>query len=355
MSPRRLPLGVALLSAVHHQDYLSAAFAANPNCRIVAVGEEPDVPPDFYLRATRLAERYHVPVVEDVDAVLARPDVDVVSVGSEITRHGRLALRAIQSGKHVHLDKPIAATREEVQALARAAAQAERRGAVVVSFSRLLAPAVQRAKAAIERGDIGQPRAAFGECIATYGPGEDFDLARDERRFHPRWTGGGELLMHGMYPLTNIRYLIGQEFTSVHCFASTLFNRYSREFGTEDCATLILRTTGGMTVTVGIGRSHAPTHPAQGDINVRVVGTKGTVTADEQKPALDVYGVPSRPARALNYDADPVQAMIDHFVSCIITGRRPAQTLDDSARVMKAVFGASESARTGQVVQIPAG
>src|SRR5262249_62088908 len=130
----RSPLGVALLSGVHHQDYLSSAFAANRHCRIVAVGEEPGVPPDFRERAVRLAERYAVPFVEDVGALLARPDVDVVSVGSEITRHARLALRAMRSGKHVHLDKPMAATPADGRALAAAAREAEQPRAAILSF-----------------------------------------------------------------------------------------------------------------------------------------------------------------------------------------------------------------------------
>ena len=66
LSAPQLPLGVALLSGVHHQDYLSAAFAANRHCRIVAVGDEPGVPDDFRNRATRLARLYSVPFVEDV-------------------------------------------------------------------------------------------------------------------------------------------------------------------------------------------------------------------------------------------------------------------------------------------------
>jgi len=347
------PLGVALLSALHHQDYLSAAFAANPDCRIVAVGEEPDIPADLRDRAPRLAAKFGVPFVEDIDALLARSDVDVVSVGCEITRHGRLALRAIEAGKHVHIDKPIAATREECRALARAVAEAEQRGAKIVSFSRVLAPAVQRAKAAIDRGALGELRSVHGEMVATYGPGEDYDPARDERRFHPRWTGGGEIMLHGMYPLTNIRYLTGREFTLVHCFVGALFNRYSREFGTDDFATLMLTLSGGVTVTVALGRTHALAHPGQADINVRIAGTKGVVIADEQKTAISVYGREPTGVHEIIVDPDPVQQFIDHFVSCILNDRRPVQSVADSLRVMDAVFAADESARTGQVVQIP--
>jgi predicted dehydrogenase len=353
MSDPHPPLGVALLSGVHHQDYLSAAFAANRHCRIVAVGEEPGVPADFRERAVRLAERYAVPFVEDVGALLARPDVDVVSVGSEITRHARLAFRAMQAGKHVHVDKPMAATLADSRALAAAAREAEQRGAKIVSFSRVLTPAVQRARAAIERGAIGVPRAARADLVVTYGPGEDFDPARDERRFHPRWTGGGELILHAVYPLTNVRYLIGQELTSVQCFAGALFNRYSREFGTDDAATLVLGTTGGATVQVSLARAHAPSHPGQADIAVRVLGTTGWVAADEQKPALTVCGRPSSGLREILYDADSVQEFIDHFVWCILHDRPPVQTIADGARVMEAVFAAEESARTGRVVRIP--
>lgn len=354
-------LGVALLSAIHHQDYLSRAFAANPHCRIVAVGEEPTIREDFRDRAPALATRYGVPFVEDVDALLAREDVDVVSVGTEIVRHGRLALKAIEAGKHVHVDKPMASSLAECRALERAARAAERRGKKVISFSRFLVPAIQRARRKITAGAIGQPRGARGEYVVTYGPGEDYDPVRDERRFHPRWTGGGEIMLHGMYPLTNLRYLLGLEFTSVQCFLGALFNRYSREFGTDDYTTMVLTMTGGVAVSVALGRACAPRHPSLADISVRVMGTRGMIVADEYKPYVSVYGTPlnmtrdsDQGVRFVAVDGEGVQEMIDHFVRSIVEDRPAEQSITDALRVMEACFAAEESARTGRPVRIGA-
>jgi len=107
-----------------------------------------------------------------------------------------------------------------------------------------------------------------------------------------------------------------------------------------------------VTVQLSLGRTHAPSHPSQADIAVRVVGTTGWVTADEQKPALTVCGRPSSGLREILYDADSVQEFIDHFVWCILHDRTPVQTIADGAGLMEAVFAAEESARTGRVVRI---
>src|SRR5918999_5742025 len=98
-------LGVLLLSAARHQGAFAAVLGRDPRLRLVAVADEPDLIPWVREANEQLAAKLGLPYLEDVDAALARSDVDLVTVCSEYDRHGPLAIKALRAGKHVLLDK----------------------------------------------------------------------------------------------------------------------------------------------------------------------------------------------------------------------------------------------------------
>ncbi len=83
------------------------------------------------------------------------PKVDVVDITSPNHLHCEMALAAIEAGKHVYCEKPLAVTLEEAE---RMAAAARRKGVkTLVAFNNIKTPAALLAKQLIERGDIGTP------------------------------------------------------------------------------------------------------------------------------------------------------------------------------------------------------
>jgi myo-inositol 2-dehydrogenase/D-chiro-inositol 1-dehydrogenase len=340
------PLRLGFLSAVRHGRYLAEAFAARPDVTIVGIADEPNLPARWASAGPELATDLGVPFSDDIAGLLDRDDVDAICIASEYPRHGRLAARALAAGKHVYLDKPMAITLDECRAVAAAAADAERRGAKLLTFSRSAAPAVQRALAAIRAGKIGQVRALSAEYTASYGPGEAYDPETDIQ-WHPRFSGGGEILNFALYPLTNVRLLAGQEIHSVQCFGGALFNRAHRELGIEDMATIVLRLSDGAVASIVVGRSHTPHHPTHGTVRVTVTATTGTVDADELRPALDVYGATGVAAASLDDENALIRAAVDRFVDWVRHDIDPGQTYRDSLRVMEASFAAEASLRDG--------
>ncbi|MEA2527915.1 MAG: myo-inositol 2-dehydrogenase / D-chiro-inositol 1-dehydrogenase [Thermomicrobiales bacterium] len=348
------PLRLGFLSAIRHGAYLAEAFAARPDVEIVGIADEPDLPARWADVGPNLAAKLGVAFSEDIAGLLARDDIDAICVASEYARHGRLALQALAAGKHVYLDKPMAITVDECRAVAAAAAEAERRGAKVLTFSRFGAPSVQRALAAIRAGEIGQVRAVSAEYTASYGPGEQYDPEKDIN-WHPRFAGGGEILNFALYPLTNVRLLAGQDIRSVQCFGGALFNRAHRELGIEDMATIILRLSDGAVASIVVGRCHTPNHPTQGVVRATVTGTKGMVDADELRPALAVYGSSGVIHSSLDDENALIRAATDRFVDWVRNGIDPGQSYRDSLQVMEASFAAEESLRNGGKVVRMAG
>jgi predicted dehydrogenase len=99
------------------QDHV-ASFKLHPAVQVVAVA---DVSPD---RARETAERFGVPeIFTDYKELLARTDIDVVSIALPNYLHAKVALDALRAGKHVMLDKPMATNARDGAKLAAAAAK----------------------------------------------------------------------------------------------------------------------------------------------------------------------------------------------------------------------------------------
>ena len=100
------------------------------------------------LRADVLAamrDKYHIPeTTADYKELLADPEVQAVVVATREDMQATLSIEALRAGKHVYVEKPLAATAEEAEAVVKA--QQETGGFVAVDFNRRFAPAYRRAK-----------------------------------------------------------------------------------------------------------------------------------------------------------------------------------------------------------------
>ena len=91
---------------------------------------------------------------DDYRELLARKDIDVVSICTPNDQHEAMAIAAIQAGKHVYIDKPLAVTSESAGRIAAAAAAANVFTQMV--FNNRFTPAVLRAKQLVDEGRIGE-------------------------------------------------------------------------------------------------------------------------------------------------------------------------------------------------------
>ena len=122
----------------------------DPRCRVVAIC---DVERD---RAEACARQFDIPAVAtDWQAVVARADVDVVDVVTPSHTHHELAVAALQAGKHVLCEKPVA---YDFQDTLRAAALARRKGLKTkLGFTFRYSPGVRYARSLLDDGFVGTP------------------------------------------------------------------------------------------------------------------------------------------------------------------------------------------------------
>jgi predicted dehydrogenase len=124
-------------------------FYETPGAQVACVSD---------LRAERLKQvqgRYPtVGVTEDHRALIDDPGVDAVAIATPVSTHFDLALRALQAGKHVFVEKPLAATAEQVQRLIDAAQKANR--ILMVDHTFVYTGAVRKIRELIDDGSLGE-------------------------------------------------------------------------------------------------------------------------------------------------------------------------------------------------------
>ena len=123
----------------------------------------------FDLRAEvleRHAKIYGVRTYGSVDELLHDEDSDAVVIATPTASHRELTLAALACGKHVFLEKPLAGTLEDAQAIVEAASVSDR--CVQVGFCERFNPQYMEAKRAILTGALGSVRAIYSSRIAPY-------------------------------------------------------------------------------------------------------------------------------------------------------------------------------------------
>lgn len=103
---------------------------------------------------------------DDWRAVVDDADVDLVSITTPNRFHCEMALAALEAGKHVYCEKPLALTLDEAERMAAAAAKAS--GKTIVGYGYLCNPLYQHARELIRSGAIGRPLFFRGVCDEDY-------------------------------------------------------------------------------------------------------------------------------------------------------------------------------------------
>lgn len=251
------------------------AYKQLPNVQVVALaGLEED-------KLNYLGTTYEVPhLYRYSEELLARDDLDAVSVCVPNYLHAPIALSALERGMHVLCEKPLARTSEEAAAMVQAAVRANR--VLQVVFNRRERGDVQVLKQYINEGKLGNIYYAKVYWMRRRGiPGAGTWFVSKEM------AGGGPLIDLGVHMLDLALYLLGEpEAITVSASTYTEFGQRgkgvdprSRKSGTgntfevEDLATAFIRLASGTTLSLEVSWA---THSSAGDdFGLTFYGTEG--------------------------------------------------------------------------------
>jgi predicted dehydrogenase len=360
MTPMRVGLiGCGKVGQIH-----AAALRGIPEAELAAVC---DVSPD---RARAFADRYGVPGYTDVDALLREGRVEAVVIGTPHPLHAEPAVRAAQTGVHVLVEKPLAATLADCDAML---AAADRAGVVlgVISQRRFYEP-VRRMKEAIDAGKIGRP--ALG-VFTMYSWREPAYYRSDPWRGKWDTEGGGVLVNQSPHQLDLLRWFMGPIAEVSGYWANV--NHPTVEVDDTAVAVLRFRSGGLGAIVTSVAQKpgiHTKVHVhGMSGASVGVETDRGAtfiagMTAIAEPPLNDVWTVPGEEHLLAAFQAEDRTRFaqldatthyhglqIQDFVRAVREGRPPLVTGADGRAVVELFTAIYQSNREGRPVRLDVG
>lgn len=286
-------------------------------------------------RAAEYAAEWEIPVAYDsYDALIDDPAVHAVYVPLPNHLHVEWTLRAIDAGKHVLCEKPLALTPSDVD---RVAAAARARGVVVAeAFMYRHHPLTRKVLGLVADHTLGTVRVVRGAFT--------FLLTRDnDVRLVPEW-GGGSLWDVGCYPVSYARLVAGAEPVAVTGTAERNSTGVDVAFGGT------LEFAGGMQAVVDAGfRAHFRTF-------VEIAGTEGVLTIETPfKPGEHAVLRLTRGAETELIDVvgEPLYlGEVEDIERAVFDGRPQTIPLEDTRGNVAALVALHRAAQEGRHVRL---
>lgn len=153
-------------------------------------------------RAAHMARAYSADLEPDWEVLLQRADIEAIAIATPNYLHARIGLAALQAGKHVLIEKPLACSVEDAEALVDAAKKSQ--CVLHTGFNHRWYPNIQKAHQMINEGVIGEPFLA--RCIYGHGgPGAQRTWFASKE-----FSGGGTVLDNGIHALDLFRWFLGE-------------------------------------------------------------------------------------------------------------------------------------------------
>lgn len=311
-------------AGVAHMHWGSYAHWIGASGRAEVVGAfEPN--PERGQSFQRMVER---PVFDRLEALIDASDLVIVT--SENVHHAAYGVPALQAGKFVLCEKPLAISAADGRALLEAASA----GRLMTAFPCPFSPIFQRLLARVQAGDIGPLQAICGTNRGKC----PFDWF-----VQPELSGGGAMIDHVVHLADLIRRLFGSEPTSVH--AVTSHNLYGQAW--DDSALVTLGYADGRFATIDSSWSRPAAFPTWGDVALNVVGEKGTLEADLIAQDLSFYR--ERHA-SLFFGSDMDRRLVGHVLDVAEGRAEPIVTGEDGWAAAQVALRAYESLAASGVV-----
>lgn len=303
-------------------------------CEVIAVCD---------LDPTRLAEvgeRYGIGRRHtDYRQITESPDIDIVSICSHDNAHAEQCISAFRNGKHVFVEKPLALSRKDAQAVLHAQQQSGR--FLSSNFILRESPRFKELKTRIDSGELGEIFCIEGDYLHDI-LSKITDGWRGRMDFYCVTYGGGIHLIDLM------RWLLGHEIASVSGMGSKILTRNTR-YRYEDTIINLFKFEDG-----AVGKCLTTFGPKRPKFHsLTVYGTKKTFVNDLPHARMfDGDGRESGRMVITPYPGVEKGDLIPEFIAAIHENREPKISARDVFRVMDVCFAAWEAVRKGRTVRV---
>jgi UDP-N-acetyl-2-amino-2-deoxyglucuronate dehydrogenase len=326
--------------APRHADSLSEI----PNAKLVAVADV------IENRAHHFSETYGAKYYLNYHDLLAEPEIDVVNICTPSGMHALMAIEAMQAGKHVIVEKPMAMNPVEADRMIAVSRETKRKLCIVLQNR--YNPPMQDFYRAIRDNKIG--RVLLGSVTVRW--------YRPQEYYEDGWHGtsamdGGALMNQSIHHIDALQWLVGVPVKSVFAYTATL----SHKMEMEDVGVVAVKFENGALATI---EGSTVTYPQNLEASVALFGDRGSLkvggTALNRKIFWKIAGEIEHEKELLTREeVDPPSVygashrhVIEDMISAIEENREPQTNGVEGRKSLILVTAIYESARTGSAVSI---
>lgn len=307
-------------------------------------------------RAEEMAAKYGGKVYETIDEMLADADIEAVVISLANVAHAEVSIKALESGKTVLCEKPMATTLTECEAMAAAAGKANK--PLMIAQNQRLTKAHQMARQMIAEGRIGRV-VSFRTTFGHGGP-ETWSInpGKGTWFFDKQKAAMGAMADLGIHKTDLIQYLLGQNVVKVKAVLTTLdkTDAAGALIGVDDNAICIYTMEDGAIGTMTVSW----TYYGAEDNSTILYGTRGImriydnpdfaieiINSDGSKEQLDVEPIQTN-------DNQTTSGMSDLFVEVLERGETQDFPISAASVLpaMRVIFAAIDSDREGKEITI---
>lgn len=300
-------------------------------------------------RAQELAEIYEAKAYTDFIELLNNPSIDAVSICTPNYLHAPMTIAALEAGKHVLCEKPMATSREEAEKMIAAATKAGKK--LMIAHNQRFVDSHQIAKEIIASGEIGKVysfRSAFGHA----GPESWSADGKASWFFKKDQAFIGAMGDLGVHKTDLLRYLLDEEFVEVAAFVKSSAKENS---DVDDNATFILQTESGIIGTLAASWAYV-----QEDNSTIIYGEKGILRLEDdpefsliiQRATGQVENLRLGKIQSNELGGQHDTQVISQFIISINEDKEPLINGLEGMKSLNVILGALESNETKKIVRL---
>lgn len=319
-------------------------YSRLPQSKLVAVCDLDEA------RAAEVARRYGADAVyTDYHDLLAHPGIQAVSIATPDFAHRAIAVAAAEAGKHILVEKPLATTVEDAEAIVDAAKRANVK--LMVDFHNRANPPFVHAKRSIVNGDVGKPQYIYARLSNT---------TYVATKLLPWAAKSSALWFLTSHILDMAHWLLADEPRRVYAVSRSGVLQ-AKGVDAADFHLTIAEFAQGAVATLESAWILPETAPNIFDLKFEVLGSQGAlqintsdhralqVYTEQQAHLPDVFGITSDDSPRIG---GFVLESIARFVDAVINDRPVLATGEDGLLVTRVLTAAIESSKSGRAVDL---
>ena len=334
-------VGFGLIGCGVWGDVHARTFTVSPNAKLLAVCDLDSS------RAERFTLKYNVPThYNNVKELLSNNEIDAIAIATPDFTHAELIIAALEAGKHVIVEKPMAAKVEDCTKIIQLR---DKKGLkLMVNYSNRWKTPFIHVKRLISSGELGQLLMVNLKLNDTlYVPTKMLSWASKSNSLH----------FLGTHLIDLIRWVSQSEVNRVYSVSRSVVLK-GMGIDTPDFFQSILELKNGGTVYMENCWIISESAPSVYEFKAEFVGSKGTVKVDIshhrmiEKYSLEGASMPDVGEQYNLNGESKGQVSIQHFIDCIINDKMPLVGAEDGLEAVKVVTALEKSAQSRQPLDV---